>query len=138
MCIHASLIESITTQSLIFLVHIVPTAQKLKIAKSMKMSSAPGTDMDLTIGELLDLSLGTDAAQMLIDQCNVNIQTYSNLIKQSKKANTVVRSFQEYLSMAPELMEILGESMNENQFNTLSQFKPVIDSLVYNIFEMIV
>lgn len=104
----------------------------------MKMSSAPGTDMDLTIGELLDLSLGTDAAQMLIDQCNVNIQTYSNLIKQSKKANTVVRSFQEYLSMAPELMEILGESMNENQFNTLSQFKPVIDSLVYNIFEMIV
>lgn len=92
---------------------------------------------DLTIGELLDLSLNTDTAQLLIDQCSANILMYSEMIKKSQKANTVVRSFQDYLAMVPELMEILNQTMTENQYNTLCQFRPVIDSLVYEIFEII-
>lgn len=92
---------------------------------------------DLTVGELVDIALNTSAVQLLMDTYPIDVHKYLEIIQKSDISAYVVRTYNDYMDVMPDIMDLLECELNEKEYDTLHKFKNVIDTIVYGVFEII-
>jgi hypothetical protein len=92
---------------------------------------------DLTVAELIDIAVNSDRVQQLIEDYPIDIQQYLDIIKDSCIGTYEVQSFNDYLKMTPEILQVLSSKLNTKQYETLTCFASIIDSIVYDVFNII-
>lgn len=91
---------------------------------------------EISIQELLDITLTHPYTQQLLEQHNYKLDEYRTILLQHDIGSDImISTYEDYLREIPNLFPKLKQYLSVFEYNTLTIFKPQIDTLVLKIFE---
>lgn len=96
-------------------------------------------DMDLTMQELLHITLTHPQTKTTLESYPININKYIDIInKHNIGSNITISTYNEYIIAMPKLLPVFRQYITESEYQMLLFFKNRIDILVsYTFIDLI-